>query len=144
MKKSLYLFLFGIAMAYAEAAVVVYLRTLYFPEGFHVASLDHIPLPIYWTEVGREVATIVMITSVSLLTFFRWKGRIGTFLFVFGLWDIFYYVFLYLFLRWPPSLLTRDVLFLIPVPWIAPVLLPVTIALGMVVVGFFLIIKSPS
>jgi hypothetical protein len=31
-----------------------------------------------------------------------------------GLWDIFYYVFLWLFAGWPASVFDQDVLFLIP------------------------------
>jgi hypothetical protein len=143
MKKALYLFLFALGMAYVEAAVVVYLRELYYPEGFHIENLKVIPITIYLTEAGREAATILMIISLSLISFSRIKGRIGTFLFVFGIWDIFYYVFLFLLLRWPPSLYTMDVLFLIPVPWIAPVYFPLLIASGMVLIGFFFVIRTP-
>jgi hypothetical protein len=142
MKKALFLFLYALGMAYVEAAVVVYLRELYYPEGFHIENLQVIPYSIYLTEAGREAATILMIISLSLLSFSRIKGRIGSFLFVFGVWDIFYYVFLFLLLRWPPTLYTMDVLFLIPVPWIAPVYLPVLISSGMVLLGFLFVIRT--
>ena len=46
-------------------------------------------------------------------------GKFAFFLFLFGVWDIFYYIWLKVFLHWPASLLTWDVLFLIPVPWVA-------------------------
>ena len=46
------------------------------------------------------------------------------FFWAFGLWDICYYVWLWVILRWPASLLDFDVLFLIPLPWIGPVLAP--------------------
>ena len=144
MRKVLHLLLYALGMAYCESAVVAYLRELYYPSGFSIEALDKFPLRIYLTEVGREVATLVMITTVSLLSFSRVKGRIGSFLFIFGLWDIFYYLLLYLLIHWPPSLKTLDVLFLIPIPWIAPVYIPVAIASGMVLVGFFLVIKSPA
>ena len=46
----------------------------------------------------------------------------------FAFWDIFYYVGLGLIIRWPPSVLMQDVLFLIPTPWIAPVWFPVLVS----------------
>jgi hypothetical protein len=46
------------------------------------------------------------------------------FLFIFAVWDIFYYVFLKIIINWPSSFLEWDVLFLIPLPWLAPVLSP--------------------
>jgi hypothetical protein len=54
-------------------------------------------------------------------------------------WDLFYYVWLRLLLGWPPSLLTWDVLFLIPVPWIGPVLAPVVVSIALVVGGVLLL-----
>lgn len=40
-----------------------------------------------------------------------------------------YYVGLSLIIRWPPSLLAQDLLFLIPIPWIAQVWFPVLVSL---------------
>jgi hypothetical protein len=48
---------------------------------------------------------------------------------MFAFWDIFYYAGLWLIIRWPSSLLTQDVLFLIPTPWIAPVWFPILVSL---------------
>jgi hypothetical protein len=48
---------------------------------------------------------------------------------MFAFWDIFYYACLWLVIRWPPSLLTDDVLFLVPTPWIAPVWFPILVSL---------------
>ena len=59
-------------------------------------------------------------------------GNGAYFLYLFGVWDIFYYIWLKVFLDWPASLFTWDVLFLIPVPWVGPVLAPVTVALTMI------------
>ena len=56
-------------------------------------------------------------------------------LIAFGVWDIFYYVFLAVIAGWPQSLLDWDVLFLIPLPWWGPVIAPVIIAALMVVGG---------
>jgi len=133
--------LYSIAMAYVEAAVVVYLRRIYYPEGFEL-SLSPIETYILRTEIGREVATLIMIFSVSLISFPDRRRRAGAFLLVFGVWDIFYYVFLKAILDWPSSLLTRDVLFLIPAPWISPVFVPMFISVVMVGSGLWLTLKD--
>ena len=65
----------------------------------------------------------------------RWR-QYAAFLWAFGLWDILYYVWLWVMLRWPSSLLDFDVLFLIPLPWVGPVLAPVLIALVMMGAGW--------
>jgi uncharacterized membrane protein len=132
--KVLILTLFAIAMGFLEAVVVVYLRVIYFPEGFNF------PLPsfdtwIFEVELVREITTMVMLVTIGLLAGKTKNGRFGWFLFVFGVWDIAYYIGLKAFLNWPASLLTWDILFLIPVVWIGPVLAPVICALSMVVLG---------
>ncbi|MBD3347772.1 MAG: hypothetical protein GF400_01090 [Candidatus Eisenbacteria bacterium] len=119
-------------MAYVESAVVAYLRFLYYPDGFLVEgvhAVSDISGAVLNIEIGREVATIAMLAAVSLLTARGgWWSRLAFFIWAFGVWDIFYYIWLYVFLGWPPDLLTLDVLFLVPRPWVAPVLLPVTVS----------------
>jgi hypothetical protein len=126
---------FAVAMAYVEAAVVAYLRLLYYPDGFSIegaASLLRVPPAVLAIEIGREAATIVMLVAVAFLSAGKnWSVRLAHFMWAFALWDIFYYVWLYVLLRWPPSPMTIDVLFLIPRPWIAPVFVPVVISLLM-------------
>lgn len=127
-------FIFALAMGYAEAAVVVYLRELYYPEGFSL-PLKVLPKSSLLLEIGREVATLAMLMSVSVaVAKNRWE-RFGACLFMFGLWDIWYYIWLKLMVNWPSSLLDWDVLFLIPIPWLGPVIAPLLIALTMVVIG---------
>jgi len=77
----------------------------------------------------REAATIVMLVALALLTGQGWLEQSMIFLWAFAFWDLFYYVSLYLVIKWPPSLKTLDVLFLIPCPWIAPVWFPVSVSL---------------
>lgn len=128
MKKFIPLFFLAVAFAYIESAVVVYLRELYYPEGFKF-PLKLIPSNIGLIEVGREAATLIMIITIGLVAGkTRWQ-KVSYSIFVFGIWDIFYYIWLKVFLNWPDSLLTWDILFLIPVPWIAPVLAPITVAI---------------
>src|SRR5262245_35129412 len=122
---------YAVAMAYLESAIVVYLRRLYYPKGFDF-PLVIIDVPTLLIEVGRETATMVMLATVAVAAGRTKGGKWAYFLFLFGVWDIFYYVWLKVFLDWPASLLTWDVLFLIPVPWVSPVLAPGTVALTMI------------
>jgi hypothetical protein len=122
---------YAVAMAYLESAIVVYLRRLYYPKGFDF-PLVIIDIPTLLIEVGRETATMVMLATVGVVAGRTKVGKCAYFLYLFGVWDIFYYVWLKVFLDWPASLFTWDVLFLIPVPWVGPVLAPVTVALTMI------------
>ena len=122
-----WLMVYAVAMAYIESAVVVYLRLIYYPQGFDF-PLRVIEPWVGAIEVGREAATLVMLLAVAWVSGRdRWE-RFLHFSFTFAVWDIFYYLWLRVFLGWPPSLMTWDILFLIPVPWVAPVLAPVLVS----------------
>jgi hypothetical protein len=146
---------FAVAMAYLEAAVVVYLRELFHISGelvkFTPNAKDIVFQVPYFTllrpgamatvlprtsiasiEVGREAATIVMLACVGWLAGHDSKSRIAYFVAAFGVWDIGYYGFLRLLIGWPGTLRTLDVLFLIPGPWVAPVFLPMAISVLMI------------
>ena len=131
--------IFGIAMGLLEAIVVVYLRELYFPEGFRF-PLRFISEQMIRTEMLRELCTLVMLIMVAGTATGEFILRFAVFLFVFGIWDIFYYVFLEILLDWPPSLFTWDVLFLIPVTWVGPVLAPVICSFTMIGIGILFIL----
>ena len=124
-------------MAFVEAGVVIYLRALYYPEGFafplHIITERH-----FFVEIGREAATIFMLISIAALSGKRFWEKFAYFLICFGLWDIFYYIWLKIAIGWPSSLLDWDILFLIPLPWIGPVIAPVTIAIIMILTGFLI------
>jgi len=138
------LVLFAAAMGWLEGVVVVYIRGLFGmghgvpipPPGDVVERFGQMPwlLP---TEQGREIATLVMLATVAWLGAPTMRARLGAFLVIFGIWDIVYYVALYAMLRWPPSLATMDVLFLIPPGpwWNQPVWVPVAISAVMIVAG---------
>ncbi|NJN41520.1 MAG: hypothetical protein HC811_04040 [Flammeovirgaceae bacterium] len=134
-KRIIWLTIFSIAMGFLEAAVVVYLRELYYPEGFNfpLTSMDiHVAL----TEIGREAATVIMLLGVGMLGGKTPYQRFSFFIASFAIWDIFYYVFLKIILDWPASLLTWDILFLIPVPWVGPVITPVLISITMLILAW--------
>ncbi len=111
-----------VALAYIESAAVVYLRALYYPRGLGF-SLKEMSLSIYLTEVGREAATIVVLLAASYLAEKTRTGRLFLFLYGFGIWDILYYLWLKALLNCSATLLDWDVLFLIPLHWVAPVLI---------------------
>lgn len=133
-KKLYYLFLFSIAFAFVESSVVVYLRAIYYPEGFHFPLKRHYDVMLT-VEIIREFSTLVIMVSISILLSKKFWQGFGYFLIIFGLWDIFFYVWLKVIINWPESFFTPDVLFLIPIPWIAPVLAPVIISLIMIIIG---------
>lgn len=130
-KTLLWITAFSVAMGFLETSVVVYLRELYYPEGFRF-PLTPIDPDIALTEFLREAATIVMLVCAGALAGKNFAQRFAFFIYSFAIWDIFYYVFLKLLLGWPESFLTWDILFLIPVPWVGPVLAPCMVALTMV------------
>jgi hypothetical protein len=130
--------LFAISMAYLETSIVVYLRELYYPEGFGF-PLKAIPLHILVTEIGREAATILMLFAYAKSIGRNGQEVFAYFAFNFGMWDIWYYLWLKLLINWPESLLEWDILFLIPLPWIGPVLAPVLVSLGLIIAGYIIL-----
>ncbi|MBA3649514.1 MAG: hypothetical protein H0W62_13350 [Chitinophagales bacterium] len=119
-------------MGYFESVVVIYLRELFYPNGFQF-PLAVIPQKIAVVEFWREAATIIMLLMMGIIAGKNTAQRFSFFLLCFGVWDIFYYIFLKLLLHWPASLFTQDILFVIPVPWVGPVLAPCLVSLTMIV-----------
>ena len=144
-KNWVWVVVFAIAFAWVESAVVVYLREIYFDGDFGF------PLLIKWEdskriidslvriEFGREIATIIMLGAIGWVAGNYGFQRFCFFLIAFGIWDIFYYVWLYVMVDWPESLMTWDLLFYVPLPWVGPVITPVLIALTMAVAGSLII-----
>src|SRR6266487_1541706 len=134
--------LFGVSFGFVEAAVVVYLRaaagifgqysssTSQLPATYQeaVTSLAQFPQNLRTIEMFREAATMIMLGTVALLSGGKAKERWASFLWAFAAWDITYYVGLWATTRWPSSLKDYDVLFLIPVPWVAQVWFPVLVS----------------
>ena len=126
---------YAVAMAWVEAAVVFYLRTMI----DRIEPYQPDPLPIIGSlgpvELVREGATLAMLLAVGVLAGRTWRSRLGYAAVAFGIWDIFYYLFLKIMCGWPHTLLDWDILFLLPLPWWGPVLAPVLIALLMIAWG---------
>lgn len=126
--------LYAAAMAFVEAACVVSLKRLYFPEGwrppFHAIPAEGLRL-----EQAREIATLVMIAAVALLGRPAWREAVARFLWVFGVWDLLYYVFLRFLTGFPSSFANLDIVFLVPREWIFPVWVPVASSIGALAVA---------
>jgi hypothetical protein len=135
--------LFAIAFAWVEASVVVYLRDLYYPQGF-VFPLKPFEASRLTIELIREFATLIMLAAVGLLAGqTRWE-RFGCFAIAFGIWDLFFYLWLKVAIDWPSSIFDWDILFLLPVPWIGPVVAPVTVSLLLVTGGAMILVVERS
>jgi len=139
-RRLLWVSLFGIAFGFVEASVVVYLRSLYYPGGF-TFPLKMINQPLLTIELAREGATIVMLASVGIMAGKQFWERFALFLVAFGLWDLFYYVWLKVTMGWPHTLTDWDILFLLPLPWIGPVVAPVVIAGLMAITGGIIVVR---
>ncbi len=126
--------LFGVAFGWVEAAVVVYLRRIYYPDGF-IFPLRALEPRLLRVELAREAATLVMLLAVACLAGRRRWGRFGHFLVAFGVWDLVYYAGLKVALGWPAGWGDWDILFLLPMPWVAPVYAPAAIAAAMILAG---------
>ena len=126
------LFIFATAMGLLEAIVVVYIREIYYPTGFQF-PLQELPPRIIFIEWIREISTLLMLGTVAWISGKIFLKRLSVFLFIFGIWDIIYYIGLKIFLNWPESLITWDILFLIPITWVGPVLAPVLCSLLMII-----------
>jgi len=134
--------IFGIAMGWLEAVTVVYIRKILYAE--KVIDLTRVVVEqanstVMRIEQTREVSTIIILVTLSLLIEKTWHRRLAIFLWVFAIWDIFYYIALKILINWPASLATIDCLFLIPAPWIAPVYVPVSISIIMLITSGFLL-----
>ncbi|HEX8923899.1 MAG TPA: hypothetical protein VF828_04150 [Patescibacteria group bacterium] len=164
--KSVFVCIFGIAFGISEAVVVIYLqqilgiigssgisslssgdiflnlRLLAFlkPE----ASQSIIPFPpLLSLEIVREFSTLFMLLGLAVAVGSSALERLSYFLIAFGIWDIFYYVAFRIFFQWPRTFLDQDLFFLIPVPWVGPVITPIVISLIFIILGFILIFRRP-
>ena len=150
--------LFGIAFGFVEASVVVYLRAaIGLLPGYggtlsdvailsadiyqRAQILSELPKSLLVVEFFREAATIIMLFSIALMAVKSLRERWAIFLWTFAVWDIFYYIGLWATVHWPSSLLTSDVLFLIPVPWSSQVWFPIIIS-ALIIIAVVIVRKD--
>jgi len=145
-KKLPWVIFWAVAFAFVEAAVVEYMRAIYYPlsrGGFQfpmytleqLSALGNEHLRRLLIEYGRELATLIMLATLAAAAGRNRRESWAHFIIAFGIWDIFYYIWLKLFLNWPEDFLTWDLLFLIPVPWVAPILAPLIVSAIMIACG---------
>lgn len=139
--------IFTIAFGFVEAAVVVYLRHLLGSTEPSVSKEEILLLlpgiaflepatalkiitnsALLKIELLRETATLVMLATIAVLAGKKTLEKIAFFFLAFGIWDIFYYIFLRLTIGWPTSLSDLDLFFLLPIPLAGPVFVPVIIS----------------
>ena len=151
---------FAVSFAFVEAAVVVYLRHLLGSTQLTVSREETLFLvpgiaflepqtavkiitntAILNMERIREGATLVILASVAALAGKTLKEKASYFFLSFGIWDIFYYVFLRLTIGWPKSFSDLDVFFLLPTPWVGSVLVPLAISSVLIILSLFYLIK---
>jgi hypothetical protein len=146
LRRVLLVFVFSVAFAYIEAAVVVYLREIFHPEGFSF-PLTNFGIDPRWrqlllTEIGREAATMLLILSAAVLLGRTSRQRFALFLAIFAIWDIFFYVWLKILINWPESLMDWDILFLIPTTWAGPVLAPILVSAALLAFSVLMLSRS--
>jgi hypothetical protein len=136
-QRAILVVIFAFAMAYFESAAVVYLQR----------ALDMTPQTIFplrdqnslgglgGIEIGREAATLVMLAMVGWISGRKGLERLAWTAVAFGVWDIGYYFWLWVFIGWPTSLGDFDLLFLLPVPWAGPIWAPVVVSLALIICG---------
>ncbi len=133
--------IFAIAMGFMESAVVIYLREIIYPAGFQFPLVPISP-ELAKIELLRETATILMLLSIGIIAGRSFSEKFAWFIYSFAIWDIFYYVFLKIFIDWPESFMTWDILFLIPAAWVGPVITPILVSLAMILLSFVILYYS--
>lgn len=154
---------FAIAFGFIEASVVVYLRHLLGSTEPTIGKEEILLLvpgiaflepqtalkiisdtALLNVERIREGATLVMLAAVATLAGENLRERCAFFFLAFGIWDIFYYIFLRLTIGWPTTLADLDVFFLLPTPWVGPVIVPVTISSFLIVASLLYLARRPK
>jgi len=135
-RRLIWLTVFAVAMGGLESVLVVYLRELLYPHDIlRIFPMRLMPASLLAIEMGREAATMLMLGAVVLLAEAQWLRRFAAFVYLFGLWDLFYYVWLKVMIGWPVSWLEWDVLFLMPWVWLGPWICPAAVAVLLAVWG---------
>ena len=133
--------IFAVAMGILEAICVVYIRKIIFPPDGNIANIAITDFN-FTIEAIREAMTIIMLGTMSILAAYNFRTRLAMFFLAFGIWDILYYVGLSVLLNWPTSIMNWDTLFLIPIAWYSPVIVPVIISLYFIGGGIFIILHE--
>ncbi len=144
-KSLIILIIFGIGFGFVEAAGIIFLRgasnflpgkqnlkielmNLGIENDGQALLVKMMPSKLYKVEFIREIATMMMLISISIAAGKTWNERFMYFFWIFAIWDISYYLFLRVIIGWPDSLLSYDFLFLVPIPWYGQVWYPILVS----------------
>jgi hypothetical protein len=134
---------FAISMGYFETSAAYYQRIILgISPSYNLSVLPKLSSEHLLIEQVREISTILMLFAVGMLVGKSKIEKVAVFLFCFGVWDISYYIFYYVLIQWPTSLFTIDLLFLVPMPWIAPIILPIVASIIMIAWSTYVIIRK--
>lgn len=154
---------FAISFGFVEAAVVVYLRHLlgigFTPPHIERSEILFLTPGIAFLEPEtavkiikdttllnierlREAATLVMLAAMAVIAGKKIGEKIAFFFLSFGIWDIFYYIFLKLTIGWPKSFTDFDIFFLLPTPWIGPVIVPILISSTLIIGSLWYLLRK--
>ncbi len=92
-------------------------------------------------EEIRQVATVALLIAFVYLLGKDMLDRIGLFIFIGGLSSLLYYLFLFGFTNWPNSLLSKDIIALVPNPIIVPTYIPLVLSVMSLIGGTLLVFK---
>lgn len=95
-------------------------------------------------EVAREAATLLMIAGAAMAATRNFRAGLAAFSLLFGVWDLTFYLWLKVLIGWPASLWTWDLLFLLPVPWVGPVIAPSLVSVSLILGGAMALIREPQ
>ncbi len=95
-------------------------------------------------EMAREAATLIMLAGVAGAATRNFRSWLAAFSLIFGVWDLTFYLWLRVLIGWPASLGTWDLLFLVPVPWVGPVLAPVLVSISLIAGGAIGLLREPK
>jgi hypothetical protein len=94
--------------------------------------------------LAREAATLIMLAAVAWAVARNLRSWVAASALAFGVWDLAFYFWLRVMIGWPASLGTWDILFLLPVPWEAPVAAPAIVALSLAIGGAIALKRPPE
>ncbi|MCF7885109.1 MAG: hypothetical protein K9M80_01320 [Candidatus Marinimicrobia bacterium] len=83
-------------------------------------------------EIFREIFSLTVVFLIAYLSGNNYREKFAALMFTFGLWDIFYYIWLFIIHQWPPSWMTWDVLYRVPIMWTGPVIAPLIVSVCLV------------
>ncbi len=153
--------LFAAAFGYVEAVVVAYLwhmigmkpglnyEIFFTARGLPMDSA-HILAAVkrqglIHIECSREIATLLLLFGAAWTAGRDRRERWALFAYAFAVWDLTYYLFIACWLRFPHSLMDKDIYYLVPIAWYGPVWFPVLVCMpALIALSLWLLRTAPK